>query len=701
MAASKPFKSKKHKMTKTDIARIFLSHMEDGGAAYTQAQSKVLGGAEGPVRGVTTDPEYRGERVGASIRGMFGGPKEVPRGAMSVEETMGRVGAMFSPKDPATLYLEEGLHNDPYGGTRAFRGMFADRSDADRGRTGRGAGQDYVDQQRLAGMAARGADELWDIEAELEKEAFQKGILQQQADRDWTTQLGEYNPQYGQAGPFMPLGGFTSEQERGIELGLLGGMAERGGDELFDIEAELEREAFQKGIRQQQSDRDWTTQLGEYNPQYGQAGPFMPLGGFTAADELDIELDLLRQAADRGAQAIFEEDVETEREEYLRAKQLYDWSDGRGMGPKLASGMFSRTDIYDRDRQQDALYESRKQHLGQQPIRRNGFTFGGKTGTRETVEEDPYATEFETDAFGVLTDRGRRQKEFHDAATEQRRYGTTQQQRDYRSDTYAEGVSGISSQRQMEIKDRARAGEDKNTEDEFKASLEMYRRLGTEIRKETNPLRRNELIKLQNEQIEIGKRTHSRLGMEGLPGVFPYVEPVSSTAQAAALAKIGAEGKISDVMTQQLGKGAGYARGQLFRGTSYASTGAINGVMKALADIFILFVFIGVFYMVFGPIYDSLIFNFTNIVSADGDPTLGGKSIPVLFDNVARVILVWVPLIVFTGALYKLTALVFEREVGTRTTEETEWDMLGAIEDSTDLDMGSDPGVFEAYGGGY
>ena len=105
--------------------------------------------------------------------------------------------------------------------------------------------------------------------------------------------------------------------------------------------------------------------------------------------------------------------------------------------------------------------------------------------------------------------------------------------------------------------------------------------------------------------------------------------------------------------------------------------------------------------MVFGPIYDSLIFNFTNIVSADGDPTLGGKDIPTLFDNVAKVVLVWVPLIVFAGALYKLTALVFEREAGTRTTEETEWDMLGSIEDSTNLDIGTDPSVFEAYGGGY
>jgi hypothetical protein len=233
-----------------------------------------------------------------------------------------------------------------------------------------------------------------------------------------------------------------------------------------------------------------------------------------------------------------------------------------------------------------------------------------------------------------------------------------------------------------------------------------YSRLGTEIRKSKDPIRRGALVKERNKTLEEAKKLAAELNSENpntvpyLPGKFPNVDPDSSTFGLDFM-KTATTGKIGDVMTQRLGKGAGYDRGDLFRGTSYQSTGAINGVMRALAGIFILFVFIGVFYMVFGPIYDSLIFNFTNIVSADGDATLGGKSIPTLFDNTARVILVWVPLIVVAGALYKLTALVFEREVGTRTTEETEWDMLGAIEDSTDLDAGSDPSVFEAYGGGW
>ena len=42
-----PFKSKKHKMTKTDLARIFLSQISDQG--YQAAQTRQLGGAAGPV----------------------------------------------------------------------------------------------------------------------------------------------------------------------------------------------------------------------------------------------------------------------------------------------------------------------------------------------------------------------------------------------------------------------------------------------------------------------------------------------------------------------------------------------------------------------------------------------------------------------------------------------------------------------------
>ena len=234
---------------------------------------------------------------------------------------------------------------------------------------------------------------------------------------------------------------------------------------------------------------------------------------------------------------------------------------------------------------------------------------------------------------------------------------------------------------------------------------ERYSNLGTLINNATDPNKRTQLIHERNQLIEEGMKLASALDKLKViqEGKFPKVEAVRSGDLAKAVSEQ-QQKKLEDKLSKGMGKGMGalgLKRGELFKGTGYATTGAINGVMRALAGIFILFVFIGVFYMVFGPIYDSLIFNFTNIVSADGDPTLGGKDIPTLFDNVAKVILVWVPLIVFAGALYKLTALVFEREGGSRSTEETEWDMLGSIEDSTDLDAGSDPGVFEAYGGGY
>ncbi len=235
---------------------------------------------------------------------------------------------------------------------------------------------------------------------------------------------------------------------------------------------------------------------------------------------------------------------------------------------------------------------------------------------------------------------------------------------------------------------------------EINSLKEQYTRLGTQMRS-ADAITRQQLMQQRNALLEEGKRYAADLNLREIPNTFPWLEPTSDIARTAELAQKGVQGQVAGQLLGQAGRGSFYKRGELFRGTSYASTGAINGVMKALAGIFILFVFIGVFYMVFGPIYDSMIHNFTIIVAADGDATLGGKSIPVLFDNVAKVVLVWVPLIVFAGALYKLTALVFEREVGTRTTEETEWDMLGAIEDSTDLDMGSDPSVFEAYGGGY
>ena len=245
---------------------------------------------------------------------------------------------------------------------------------------------------------------------------------------------------------------------------------------------------------------------------------------------------------------------------------------------------------------------------------------------------------------------------------------------------------------------------------EFNSLRNQYSRLGTEIRKETNPLKKTMLVDQRNALIDHGKKYAASLGIreKDMVGQYPFVDKASSLDKHMDTVTGAFKGKdrVSRVGSEvfgQAGQGSFYKRGQLFRGTSYASTGAINGVMRALAGIFILFVFIGVFYMVFGPIYDSLIFNFINIVSADGDPTLGGKDIPTLFDNVAKVVLVWVPLIVFAGALYKLTALVFEREVGTRTTEETEWDALLSGEDSMDLDMGSgpEPGVFDAYGGGW
>jgi len=556
MARSKPFGSKKHKMSKTDMARIFLSQMDDSDA-YVKAQSKVLGGAEGPVRGASTDPSYAGSRIGAGLRGMFGGSEEVSRGAMGEEETFGRFGAMFSAPDPATLYLE-GESTDPLT-TKTYKRMFARETPSTLG-----AGQEYIDTQRLMGMAERGGDELFDIEADLERDRAKQLFGQQVSARDRAARLEEYG---GAEGPFMPLGGFTAEQELGIEVGLLGGMADTGAQDLFDIEADLESK------------------------------------------------------------------------EYQREKQVYDYSDGRGIGPKMEYGGFTPSE---------------------EPGG-SGF-IGPMPATDEQARAQ--AQRIQAEQLGRLADRGRA------------------------------------------VADEATMAKDEtDMKTRWSFIRTEYSELGTKIRAAESEKEKMQLIHKRNELIGEGQRLVQDLGIGDKiqSGTFPYVKTVKEGDLAKAVSEQQQKG-LEKGLAKSMGAGmgaVGLKRGELFKGTGYATTGAINGVMKALAGIFILFVFIGVFYMVFGPIYDTLIFNFTNIVSADGDPTLGGKDIPTLFDNVAKVILVWVPLIVFAGALYKLTALVFEREGGTRSTEETEWDMLASIEGSTDLDMGSEPGVFEAYGGGY
>ena len=136
------------------------------------------------------------------------------------------------------------------------------------------------------------------------------------------------------------------------------------------------------------------------------------------------------------------------------------------------------------------------------------------------------------------------------------------------------------------------------------------------------------------------------------------------------------------------------------RHTLPQSTGALNGVMRGLAGLFILFIFISVFYMVFGPLYDVLITNFLLIAGADGSTMLGGKDIATLYANTANAILIWVPLIVIGGTLYLLISMVFEREskglAGSNIM--TEWDVFGGMEDDSNLDIALDGGIDEPMG---
>jgi hypothetical protein len=137
-------------------------------------------------------------------------------------------------------------------------------------------------------------------------------------------------------------------------------------------------------------------------------------------------------------------------------------------------------------------------------------------------------------------------------------------------------------------------------------------------------------------------------------------------------------------------------------GTLPQSTGALNGVMRGLAGLFILFVFISVFYMVFGPLYDVLITNFLSIIAADGSTMLGGKDVTVLYANTANAILLWVPILVIGGTLYLLISMVFERESKgmARTNEMLAWDALAGADEDMNLDMALEGG-FDPMGDFY
>lgn len=145
----------------------------------------------------------------------------------------------------------------------------------------------------------------------------------------------------------------------------------------------------------------------------------------------------------------------------------------------------------------------------------------------------------------------------------------------------------------------------------------------------------------------------------------------------------------------------GLQKGAL-HGTLPQSTGALNGVMRGLAGLFVLFVFISVFYMVFGPVYDILITNFLSIIGADGSTMLGGKDVTTLYANTANSILLWVPLLVIGGTLYLLISMVFERESKgmARTNEMLQWDALAGADEDMNLDMALEGG-FDPMGDFY
>ena len=167
-----------------------------------------------------------------------------------------------------------------------------------------------------------------------------------------------------------------------------------------------------------------------------------------------------------------------------------------------------------------------------------------------------------------------------------------------------------------------------------------------------------------------------------------------------AATKLRSEGQRLGTATRG-GRYLGIPKGGI-RHTLPQSTGSLNGVMRGLAGLFILFIFISVFYMVFGPLYDVLITNFLLIAGADGSTMLGGKDIATLYANTANAILIWVPLTVIGGTLYLLISMVFEREskglAGANIM--TEWDVFGGMGEDEDLnlDIALDGGMDDPMG---
>tara|TARA_R110002012_G_scaffold11914_1_gene53330 strand:- start:377 stop:1876 length:1500 start_codon:yes stop_codon:yes gene_type:complete len=215
---------------------------------------------------------------------------------------------------------------------------------------------------------------------------------------------------------------------------------------------------------------------------------------------------------------------------------------------------------------------------------------------------------------------------------------------------------------------------------------------------------------LEMEQaLERGAVAGAKLGVRGAKAGAKY-GVIDPTRRAAGMVSAADAIALQGAQTlrksgQALGtatRGSGYLGLQQsgFHGTLPQSTGALNGVMRGLAGLFILFVFISVFYMVFGPVYDVLITNFLSIAGADGSTMLGGKDIATLYANTANSILIWVPLITIGGTLYLLISMVFERESKgmARTNEMLQWDALSGMDEDMNLDIALDGGMDDAMG---
>ena len=128
------------------------------------------------------------------------------------------------------------------------------------------------------------------------------------------------------------------------------------------------------------------------------------------------------------------------------------------------------------------------------------------------------------------------------------------QMRESWRETQTDAMSAVRDERMSQAQ-RLRKADATANRREYNRISELYSRLGTEIRKEPNALKRQALIQERNALINDGQNLAQTLGIDRIPGVFPFVQPTATGVGATLGATIGS-GALGGAATERLGRGA-------------------------------------------------------------------------------------------------------------------------------------------------